>query len=352
MHLSLLFQQRSGHHFTFFFYSHHNCHNFWAKKNLLNKVLQCLLSRDEDRSFPKIFITVLIGFHCSSEFMLDYYKHNDGSFCGCGSKPSCHMSAGFYDDPSYSFCSGFDQIAFLSRDLIDDSKIRCSPMESLLLSSRQTFYNQTSFKRTLIDINSSLSLDRFTALVHISKRSNFSSTTTLNILVKKLFVEDFVQTLNYSSYYSQCQPQFCHYITNHRSHPLDIIDSLLSLYGALSIVLHFIIPHLLDFLLQRIERRAPVSDRVSGWITNLWNTLVNFNLYRNALSLELHHVTHHSSSTRLYLPLLSLAFTILTLYLSLSVAVRVSFNSLAFWSNRIDIDQFINVNVLFSWKIN
>ena len=131
-------------------------------------------------------------------------------------------------------------------------------MESLLLSSLHAFYNQTVFNQIVAYINSSVVPDYFTAL-NISKRSHFSPTTTLDSVVEELFIEEFVKTFNYSSYYYQCQPQFCQYTVNDRPGALYIITSLLGFYGGLSVVLHLLIPYLVNFLLEKIVGRATLS---------------------------------------------------------------------------------------------
>jgi hypothetical protein len=106
-------------------------------------------------------------------------------------------------------------------------------------------------------VNSSTLSNRFNAL-NISQISNFSPNSTLQSLVDQLFVEKWSQKLNYSSYYAECQPQYCQYDINQRSAPLYIITSLLGLYGGLSVVLHFIIPFIVTFILKRLEKRATV----------------------------------------------------------------------------------------------
>lgn len=168
------------------------------------------------------------------------------------------MPAGLYDFDSNRNWDRFNQVQFPPREFVAGWKTGCWLMESLLQSSLQTFYNQTAFNQILAFINSSVLSNHFTAL-NISEKSHFSSNTTIDILVDRLFLDEFVKTFNYSSYYSRCQPQFCQYTFNQQSEPLYIITSLLGLYGGLSVVLRLIIPYLVKFLLERIERRTSLT---------------------------------------------------------------------------------------------
>jgi hypothetical protein len=127
-------------------------------------------------------------------------------------------------------------------------------MESLLLSTLQSFYNQTTFNQILLNFNSSVPLARFNALNPL-QNSSFSLHATLETLVEKLFVESWLETWNYSSYFSQCQPRYCRYVLNQRPAALYIITSLLGLYGGLSVVLHLIIPRVVEFFLKKRERQ-------------------------------------------------------------------------------------------------
>jgi hypothetical protein len=141
---------------------------------------------------------------------------------------------------------------------VDGWKVGCWPIESLLISTLESFYNQTIFNQIIFNVNSSTPPNRFTAL-NILANSNFTPNSTIEILVNQLFVEKWLKTLNYSSYFAQCQPQYCQYIINHRPEFIYIITSLLGLYGGLSAVLHLIIPYIVNFFLKWIEQRSTAA---------------------------------------------------------------------------------------------
>jgi hypothetical protein len=152
--------------------------------------------------------------------------------CGCDNVFSCHTSAGFYDFDKFDNNDHFDVTKVPSKAFVDGWKVACWPLESLLISTLQSLYNQTELNKIVFIEN----------------------------LVNNLFVEKWLQKLNYSSYFAQSQPQLCEYSINERPNILYTITSLLGLYGdGLSVVLHFIISYIDNFLLKRIEQRTIVS---------------------------------------------------------------------------------------------
>ncbi len=171
------------------------------------------------------------------------------------------MPAGFYNFTIFETPNtDFNLTEILPFEFVNGWNVGCWPIESLLVSTLESFYNQTIFNQIFTNINSSILPDHFNAL-NISKNSTFNSDSPLEILVDQLFVEQWIKKLNYSSYFSQCQPQFCQYNINQRPATLYIITSLLGLYGGLSIVLHLIIPYIIKFILKR--RTTPTMDQTT-----------------------------------------------------------------------------------------
>jgi hypothetical protein len=141
------------------------------------------------------------------------------------------------------------------REFLEGWYVACWPVESLLLSTLEIFYNETTLKNIITNVNASIPLDCFTVL-NASVGSRFSRSSSLNILADELFIENWTKILNYTSYFEQCQPQSCLYDINERAQILYIITSLLGLYGGLTVVLGLIIPYVVTFVFNRLERRA------------------------------------------------------------------------------------------------
>lgn len=188
----------------------------------------------------------------------NYFTQTDGSECSCDNVFNCYVPAGFYDVYTYFSRGDFDQTELSPQEFIDGWNIACWPLESLLISTLESFYNQTVLDHIITNINSSTPFTRFKPLNPL-ENSNFSVNSTLETLVENLFVENWLQKWNYSSYFSQCQPRYCQYTINQRPETLYIITSLLGLYGGLSVVLHLIIPHIVNLLFKKMERRPNLA---------------------------------------------------------------------------------------------
>jgi hypothetical protein len=186
---------------------------------------------------------------------IDVFRQSDGTECICTDFASCHMSAGFYDIDTFDLSEGiFDQEQIPPRENISGWYTGCWPSETLLLSTLENFYNQTTVNRILAYVNSSATNDLFTAL-NTSQNSIFDLNSTIETLTGNLFVEMWTKQLNYTSYFYQCHPETCIFNINERVSVLYIITSLLGLYGGLSVVLLFGTPVVVTFIVKRIRRR-------------------------------------------------------------------------------------------------
>ena len=149
----------------------------------------------------------------------------------------------------------------LTEDLaipINGWKISCWPLESILLSTLESFYNQTSLNIMVSKINSSVPNSYFRAL-NVSQISYFLANDTIRSVVDRLFIENWVKFVNYSSYFSKCQPRFCQYVVEHRVELIYIITSLLGLYGGLAALLRSMVPYVIRAVVEQLEQRSTVT---------------------------------------------------------------------------------------------
>lgn len=165
------------------------------------------------------------------------------------------MPAGFYDILTFDTSTGvFDQVELPPREYLSGWYTGCWPSETLLLSTLEHFYNQTVLNRILNYVNSTTIDDLFIAL-NTSENIIFNANSTIEILVEELFIEMWTKQLNYTAYFNQCQLEICVFDTNERASFLYIFTSLLGLYGGLSVVLLFVTPSVVTFIMKRIRRR-------------------------------------------------------------------------------------------------
>ncbi|UJR24147.1 hypothetical protein I4U23_027113 [Adineta vaga] len=261
-----------------------------------------------------------------SFYAIEIIDYVDGNYsCSCNYDFSCSKRAAFYNFNSSNIDNQLNVITY-----IDGWKAGCWPLESLLFSTLESFYNETIFNTIVYNINSSVSINYFRTL-NISIRSNFNRNTTIQNLVDQFFIENWLKTLNYSSYFSQCQPQFCQYTINHRAELIYIITSLLGLYGGLSTVLHLIIPYIINILLKKFKRQSTVTSNEDTntkksfyqWFEHTGKTILYLNLYRSSLQITPIDIKRQTWSTRVYIGLLLYALFILSSYSSINMETRI-----------------------------
>ncbi|CAF0846073.1 unnamed protein product [Adineta steineri] len=233
----------------------------------------------------------------ASAFILPH----ENSLCTCEKLPTCYTRARIFGDNLFgNYSDGFDYLY-----IIDEWYIGCRPIDSLLLSTLKTFYNQT-------EINSFLNffpniLPNFTCL-NANETSRFQLNDTLKTIVKNGFIEKWIQQENYSSYFNKCAPELCSYTINKRFNIYYILTAIIGVYGGLSIGLRLIIPIIIKFIFQRNEEtsvqgpsiRRPIQF-ICYWFQQLISALVKMNLFRSAIHIEPSDIYQQCWTTRFYI---------------------------------------------------
>ncbi|CAF0954536.1 unnamed protein product [Adineta steineri] len=135
--------------------------------------------------------------------------------------------------------------------------LSCLAVDSLLSSSLQCFYNASCLKMIIqwhSFQNYFSTIDpRLAKTTPLNPRSDRRSSpnTTLDNIVSRLFIEDWTNTTNFSSYYHQCAPNQCTYTYEQRFNRVYITATVFEIVGGLSVALKIFIP-LLVILLRRI----------------------------------------------------------------------------------------------------
>ncbi|CAF4698238.1 unnamed protein product, partial [Rotaria sp. Silwood2] len=164
--------------------------------------------------------------------------------CSCAINASCTRSEGFYCSISSCFSTGFRP-----NKTIPGLFQGCLPIDSLLLSSLECFYNKScidmliqwySFNLSNITIDSRIA--NITPLDQMIP-SRFSPDTKLNNIVSQLFIEDWIISTNFNLYYNNCAPNKCSYTYEERFNRGYVIATILGIVGGLSTALRiFILP--------------------------------------------------------------------------------------------------------------
>ncbi|CAF4253452.1 unnamed protein product, partial [Adineta steineri] len=182
--------------------------------------------------------------------------------CSCGLYSNCTTQANFIISNS----SGIISIA------IKGLKIGCTPSESFRASTLECFYDRSCINL----IHQYTNYGNFHRPLSIMK-SRFSTNTRIAELIDNLFIEQWSNKTNYSSYFEQCLPSYCSYTSAQKFNLLNIITLLLSLQGGLAIILKWICPKIVRIASKindyrkkerNTVRPACVLEKISSDISN------------------------------------------------------------------------------------
>ncbi|UJR29678.1 hypothetical protein I4U23_017226 [Adineta vaga] len=170
--------------------------------------------------------------------------------------------------------------------LIKGLKIGCTPSESFHASTLECFYDSlciNSIEQYMNSINSSSSLSTSTI-------SRFSINTTINELIDKLFIEEWIISINYSLYFQKCLPLFCSYTYIQQFNLLYAIAFVLGIQSGLTIILKWICPQIVRILAKIYHYRKRRVNTVQPFRTIEITTIEPMNTI-------IHNRTFHLEST-------------------------------------------------------
>jgi hypothetical protein len=130
---------------------------------------------------------------------------------------------------------------------------RCYPIESLFASTMECFYDNNSCFNIVNNISNFTDYENFT-LLNPFQSSQFSINITMIDLVDQLFIDSWLITPLYSSYFNQCQPIYCSYNINQRKNTAEILTTITGLIGGLSTIFKFLSPYMISVLFYLIYR--------------------------------------------------------------------------------------------------
>ncbi|UJR12454.1 hypothetical protein I4U23_016630 [Adineta vaga] len=132
---------------------------------------------------------------------------------------------------------------------VPDFWLGCTATQGILGSSLECFFNQTCTDRILSEISPNNSIIIRALSMNDTK---FPPNTSVSTFINEL-VEEWIENINYTDYYTQCSPNICSYTLLIRNNVLYILTTIVALLGGISVVLKFIVPIFIDWLRNRIH---------------------------------------------------------------------------------------------------
>ncbi|CAF2577606.1 unnamed protein product [Rotaria sp. Silwood2] len=220
-----------------------------------------------------------------------YLRKGSTNNCSCLIKESCPMPGGIYLYDMWETDAFFDLNILIPNETLPGLVVDCLPLQTTFASSLECFYNQTCLNILLSTYSTMIDVE----ILNQSLSSRFPLTTSIESIVRKLFVEKFHIQINYNFYFDACAPVYCSYIRARRFNWIYVITTLIALYGGLNAALYIITPYLIDLLLF-VKKKISRRDRSQQ------NENDPFDIFRGRIS------------TWLYIILLTTSMTIITVF--------------------------------------
>ncbi|CAF1573372.1 unnamed protein product [Adineta steineri] len=256
----------------------------------------------------------------NASLSIAYYDNsNDTSsdICSCANDSSCKTNWGVFLNTS----------AYTPAYSVPGFYLGCFPVESLLQSTLECFYDNQDCLTIMYKLYNVSSFSNFTRLNSSSDASRFTIHSTIGSIFEEMFIESWKESTNYSSYFAQCQPVSCSYKAVRRDSLLETITRIIGLIGGLFVSLRILVPFLVMVCARiirsrmswhqqiMIESTSPQSRPVTIG-TKILDWFKKLNVFDDTESMV--SIEQQYPATRVYLLLLVIASLILILYTSLT----------------------------------
>ncbi|CAF4114461.1 unnamed protein product, partial [Adineta steineri] len=249
-----------------------------------------------------------------------WYGDYEGK-CFCGITSDCYEQAAFFDLYAYESGGFFEQSDSLEN--VTGFLVGCYAFDALLQSSLICFFDSICLNNILtyfptINITGD-------DILNINQ-TKFEPNTTIETLANNLFIEDWTVEPLFSAYYSKCAPILCIYTFTERNSFLQVLTTLLGVYGGLTVALRMCIPYAVRFWRNRKvtnRNQLTILQRLRNAQNTMKNKIIELNLFKTAaVRTDPFELKTTRIMTYIYLITLLLALSIVTIYLLASIRVR------------------------------
>ena len=200
--------------------------------------------------------------------------------CTCDNSDICSVPAAFYD---YVMIDQYAAIIYGDYNpgvlfAINGWFVGCWALGSLLVSSFTDgfLYNKTALDLIAASFNWSSDATLPTVLSRNDLNQTDNSNRTFNELLQNLFVIDILTEIDYIPYFTQCQPKTCYYSIEQHQSLWYVFILLLALYGGLTVVLRFLIPYVVSFVIQHLRCQNVVHVNIGKFQARFFRTATVF----------------------------------------------------------------------------
>jgi hypothetical protein len=168
---------------------------------------------------------------------VNIFQQEDGSWCWCVESLFCQGPSGLYDEFDF-FTNGLQWNNFSARMIIPGFASGCMPVDALLVSTLECFFNQTCINGI---VSYSTKPQQTFPAITMQSTSRFNITSNIQSIIDQLMVEDWGINVFFSKYYNACAPLSCTYSISQRHNFNYVLTTLIGLLGGLCVGLGVIV---------------------------------------------------------------------------------------------------------------
>ncbi|CAF1604171.1 unnamed protein product [Rotaria sp. Silwood1] len=186
-------------------------------------------------------------------------RSNIWSNCDCAVKATCIQSAAIYNITN-------NRVLYT----VSGMYIGCYLIEATLQSTLECLYNKTCLDMITSHVTRSLAIDWIP--LNSSQSQNLAN-ETIQAILDQLMVQKWNWSINYDSYYTECQPYECMYTYESRNDAIYIVTTIIGLVGGLTTALNLgilkIVLPILKYTQRKKRRIIPImsfqTNEASKW---------------------------------------------------------------------------------------
>ncbi|CAF3852763.1 unnamed protein product [Rotaria sp. Silwood1] len=181
-------------------------------------------------------------------------RSNIWSNCDCAVKATCIQSAAIYNITN-------NRVLYT----VSGMYIGCYLIEATLQSTLECLYNKTCLDMITSHVTRSLAIDWIP--LNSSQSQNLAN-ETIQAILDQLMVQKWNWSINYDSYYTECQPYECMYTYESRNDAIYIVTTIIGLVGGLTTALNLGILKIALPILKYTQRKKRRIIPIMSFQTN------------------------------------------------------------------------------------
>ncbi|CAF3998239.1 unnamed protein product [Rotaria sordida] len=173
------------------------------------------------------------------------------STCSCRTEIDCNVESMIFDEFGQTDIE-YDPPENKTLMKIPGMLHSCLPVNTILLSTLECFYNQTCLNNLVSLLPTT---ETFTAMSEF-EQSRYKLNSTIQTIIDNLMIEEWVINISYKKYYDQCAPISCTYFEDKKYDWKFVLTQLIGLLGSLIMVCSLIIENIVGFIQRRSSQNT------------------------------------------------------------------------------------------------